>query len=248
MFKFFKDNFSWFGALIAISFIANGVFINEIIIPKFFDRNIEIIEPKLSYENLDYEEKRAIFEENLKYHKKDTDLHNIKILIKEMQPKLDEFIVEKIADSILKYSEEYNFPHELITILMYRESSFNVTAVSSAKCVGLMQINPAAHKDKIEKLGFNYYDLFKIDNNVKLGCMILHEYYVRDNDIIKALERYVGGQHQSYIKDIAHAFMNVSVKKIFNGYMDFEDEKTINSEDDVKTSENSENPSGDSDN
>jgi hypothetical protein len=247
MFKILKNSwFIWFGIILFVfSIAANIVLINKFIILKYLAQDTQIIEPKLSYEELDYEEKRAIFEENLKYHERDTNLRDIKILIEEMQPKLDRFIIDKIAESILKYSEEYNLPHELITILIYRESSFNTTAVSSAKCVGLMQINPAAHKDKIEDLGLNYYDLFKIDNNIKLGCMILHEYYVRDNDIIKALGRYVGGEHQKYINDIAYAFMNVGVKKIFNGYMDEED---IISEDNVETSENSENPSGDSDN
>jgi soluble lytic murein transglycosylase-like protein len=247
MFKILKNRwFIWFGiVLFVFSIAANIVLINKFIILKYLAQDTQIIEPKLSYEELDYEEKRAIFEENLKYHKRDTNLRDIKILIEEMQPKLDRFIIDKIAESILKYSEEYNIPHELITILIYRESSFNTTAVSSAKCVGLMQINPAAHKDKIKDLGLNHYDLFKIDNNIKLGCMILHEYYVRDNDIIKALGRYVGGEHQKYINDIAYAFMNVGVKKIFNRYMDEED---IISEDNVETSENSENPSGDSDN
>jgi hypothetical protein len=52
-----------------------------------------------------------------------------------------------------------------------------------------------------------------IDHNIKLGCMILHEYYLRDQDIRKALTRYVGGKHETYVSDILAMYANYQINE-----------------------------------
>jgi len=134
-------------------------------------------------------------------------------IIIQQQPRIDPLLSKPIADAVLKYSKKYNFPPELIIALINRESKFRPMVVSSANCVGLMQINPPAHPEKLKKLGIKGTEIFHIDNNVHLGCMILREYYNSTQSIKKALTKYVGGKHPSYVIDILSNFTDLSIKK-----------------------------------
>lgn len=64
-----------------------------------------------------------------------------------------------IADSILKYSTEYNVNPKLIAAMMARESRFNPNAVSSSGAIGLGQLLPSTAK------GLNVDDPYDIDQN-----------------------------------------------------------------------------------
>ena len=164
-------------------------------------------------ENLESDNKK-LSEELNRYIIDENETSKISNYIIYLQPKLDKDIAILIANKIKLYSKEYNFPASLITSLMYRESSFNPISISSAKCIGLMQINPLAHQDKIQELKLEYHDLFKIDNNINLGCMILSEYYQSTKDIEKALTKYVGGTHESYVIDILNIYTNYQIDYI----------------------------------
>ena len=157
---------------------------------------------------------------------KDSDDTNIIIkqtktsdTIMKIQPKLDPDVCILIAAAVDKYSKQYQLPSELIISLIYRESSFKLIRTSKASknapngCNGLMQINPSAHPKKLKKLGVKNGNIYHIDINIQLGCMILKEYYDKTNDIEKALTRYVGGSHPTYVKDILSRFANLSIKK-----------------------------------
>lgn len=147
------------------------------------------------------------------YKKQEEEINKLTQFIIYLQPKIDFKVAKIISDKVIEHSNFYGLSPALIISLIHRESSFNTLAVSSAKCVGLMQINPAAHPDKIENFELEYYDLFMIDHNIKLGCMILHEYYLRDQDIRKALTRYVGGKHETYVSDILAAYANYQINE-----------------------------------
>lgn len=134
-------------------------------------------------------------------------------IIKRLRPQLDDEIVNLIDSSIIKYSYEYRLPPEFVVYLMDRESRFSPLAKSSAGAMGLMQIMPSAHKDKLEKMGITVQQIYHIDNNVKLGCWILREYMNTTGSIEKALTRYVGGTHDGYVKDILIGFTNEMVPK-----------------------------------
>lgn len=172
-------------------------------------------EDKLNKKLSNYDNKISTLENKISSCKKDkkellnrdegTKFKSIEELIHNIQPKLDNELVNTYAKIIVKNSTKYNIPPELVVCIIKRESSFNQLATSSANCVGLMQINPNAHKKKIKNIGIdNKSELFHIDNNIKLGCVIFKEYY--DGDVEKALRRYVGGNHTSYIKNILSDF------------------------------------------
>ena len=138
---------------------------------------------------------------------------NIVPIINKLRPQLDDKIVEEIAGSIIKYSREYRLPPEFVTYLIKRESGFNVLAKSDKGAVGLMQVLPKWHQDKMKKFNITNNDLYHIDNNIKLGCWILRDYYDETGSIEKALKKYVGGNHNGYINDILIGYTNETIPK-----------------------------------
>jgi hypothetical protein len=170
---------------------------------------------EINIENSYLEELKQVSSENTELKEQITTLtkgnKNIVPIINKLRPQLDNTIVEEIAASIVKYSREYRLPPEFVTYLIKRESEFNVLAVSKAGAVGLMQVMPSAHQDKIKKIGITNGQLFHIDNNIRLGCWILRDYYNNTGSIEKALTKYVGGSHNGYINDILIGYTNETI-------------------------------------
>lgn len=137
---------------------------------------------------------------------------NFLLLIKKIQPRLDPMIAKEIVANIKKYAEKFYFPEELIFCIIARESTFDPLAVSSANCVGLMQISRKAHPQKIKSLNISQEEVFYIDHNIHLGCMILREYYNSTKQISEALERYVGKNNEKYKTDILSSFVDILIK------------------------------------
>ena len=129
-------------------------------------------------------------------------------IIKRLKPRLDPSIIQSIDKAIVKYSGQYQIPPEFVVYLMDRESDFRLKAISSVGAIGLMQIFPKYHGDKMEELGISYLEVYEIDHNIHLGCWILREYLDQTGSIDKALTRYVGGKHPTYVTDILSGFAN----------------------------------------
>ena len=132
-------------------------------------------------------------------------------IIMRLQSRLDPILAREIAVAIQKYSSEYRLPPELIIHIIDRESRFRPLAKSKACAVGLMQIMTKAHKDKLKKMNITAEEAYHIDNNIKLGCWIFREYFDSQKDIEKTLKKYVGGNHETYVKDILRAFTNEAI-------------------------------------
>ena len=121
--------------------------------------------------------------------------------IRYLRPDIDPGMVDLIAYHIDMACLEHGLDTELVVALIARESSFLPWAKSKADCVGLMQINPRAHRDKCK--GFSGVELYHIRVNVGIGCMILREYMDRSKSVDEALGRYMGCQGAvSYKRDI----------------------------------------------
>lgn len=156
----------------------------------------------------EYSEKISVLEEVVK--KKDT---SVTPLIMKLRPQLDPSIAKEINAAIIKYSREFRLPPTFVLYLMKRESGFDVLAKSKAGAVGLMQVMPKAHKDKMEKIGITNGNLYHIDNNVRLGCWIFRDYFNKTGSIEKALKKYVGGNHSTYTTDILIGFTNTMIPR-----------------------------------
>jgi len=139
------------------------------------------------------------------------DLNEIEVVVSNKQPKLDPLIGSKISSTIEKYSKEYNIPPELIISIIEIESSFRPTVTSSQNCIGLMQINPKAHPEKIKDMSL--YEVYHIDNNIRIGCQIFSEYYKSSKSIEGALPKYYGANNKEYITKTLTSFTDMIMSK-----------------------------------
>ena len=158
-----------------------------------------------------YEKVLAQNEQTLNQIENDYD-KNITDSIIRLKPELDPNFINQLQTSVKTYSKQYNLPPELVVSVIFRESTFKPTVVSSAKCIGLMQINPKAHADKIKVMGITRNEIFHIDNNIHLGCWILRDYIDKYKSVDKALKKYVGGNLSGYVSDILKTYSNLMVK------------------------------------
>jgi hypothetical protein len=133
----------------------------------------------------------------------------LEIIINELNPKLDPSIIFEISKQISRKSKIYELSPILVICVINKESNFKVLAESKSRCLGLMQINPKAHPDKIGDLGYN--ELFHIENNINIGCQILKE-YMKDKTIKEALSRYLGKKDSKYIEDILVMYTDLTIK------------------------------------
>jgi len=134
------------------------------------------------------------------------------IMITRLNPKVDKDVALVIANSIEKYTEKYNLSIPLVIALMYRESGFRPIIISKANCIGLMQINPKAHPEKVKP--YKRYQLFHIDVNVSIGCQILSQYLIkRKGNVKKALQNYLGANNTGYLIDVLSTCVELGINK-----------------------------------
>jgi len=134
-----------------------------------------------------------------------TDIYIINDFIKSLEPNLDPDISISISRSIERWCNEYNLPYSLVIGLIYAETfpKFNILSKSNKGCIGLMQINHSVWKNEIEDMqNMKISELYHIDNNIKIGCIILKKYLNETNNPTEALEKYVGGSNKRYVIDI----------------------------------------------
>jgi soluble lytic murein transglycosylase len=99
-------------------------------------------------------------------------------------------ILEKSAhpleyeEYVVKYSEEYNIPPEIIYSVIKTESSFKSDAVSVAGAVGLMQITPETFDWLMTKTGERLDTAMLNDpnTNIKYGSFFLNYLYAEFAD------------------------------------------------------------------
>lgn len=114
-------------------------------------------------------------------------------LIMYLKPSLDPFVASKIASAVDEYSKQHQLPKKLILSVIFKESSFNIFARSKSNAIGLMQIIPKYHEDKIKAMGIkDQRKLYHIENNIDLGCRVWKTYYdMSKQDIDETFHRYL---------------------------------------------------------
>jgi hypothetical protein len=146
--------------------------------------------------------------------KKLQEKDNIKNYILTYYKTVAPVIAEEAAIHILEKSAKYNVPFVAVVAVMEVESHYNPFAVSNKGARGLMQV---MYKIWGKELGLSSkYDLHDIETSVDCGVRILREYLdVTDNDMRKALFKYVGGSHP-YIKKVYESMGKFIVFKSFS--------------------------------
>ena len=87
------------------------------------------------------------------------------------------------------WGEKYNICPELLEAIAYHESRFVQYAVNDT-CVGIMQVNTAAHGERIERL--EVADIYDINCNVKVAADYLAELFAENEDVAVVLGMYHG--------------------------------------------------------
>lgn len=99
----------------------------------------------------------------------------------------------EVPEDIRQISDElgmrYNICPELLQAVCFKESSFDPHAENGA-CVGVMQINPGWHKERMERLGVK--DLTDTRGNMLVGADYLSELAKQYEDIGIVLMAYNG--------------------------------------------------------
>lgn len=114
--------------------------------------------------------------------------------------------------------EEYGICAELLEAICFKESTWRPTVKSSdGRCIGLMQINPAVHKDRMEKLGVT--DLTDAYSNILVGADYLLELFEEYGDVYEVLmifnmgnrgrELYEQGIYSHYAESICEMSMEL---------------------------------------
>ena len=95
-----------------------------------------------------------------------------------------------ILRSVHRNATRAHVPPELVLAVIDVESNFDRYAISGSSALGLMQMMPFW----VPQLGYkDKNDLFKVETNTLLGCLILKYYLdLERGDLVKGLARYNG--------------------------------------------------------
>lgn len=127
------------------------------------------------------------------------------------------FIPRRYDRIIDKYSQEYKVDRSLIKAVIFKESRFKETAVSSKGAIGLMQIMPSTALWLMKKLDLDDYKIESADLNVRLGTYYLsYLMNLMDSDVEHALLAYNAGpenakrwiQSEGYKKEDMNNFVD----------------------------------------
>ena len=100
---------------------------------------------------------------------------------------------EEIIYNTFLQSHEQNLNPLLLLSVISVESTFQPNVQSPSGAIGLTQVIPKYHQNKIQKLDNPTKDLWSIDGNIQVGAEILKEYLVLSkHNLRNALHRYNG--------------------------------------------------------
>lgn len=140
-------------------------------------------------------ELREILLDTIKNADSFQDRYDAEVWLTDMSHRLEAQVPDpnerlQILRTVHRYATHARVAPELVLAVIDVESNFDRFAISATSALGLMQVMPfwvpeLGYKDKNE--------LFKIDVNVLLGCMILKYYLdMERDDLVKGLARYNG--------------------------------------------------------
>lgn len=118
--------------------------------------------------------------------------------IQSLNPNLSSHNVDKIFKSVLKFANQFQINPALLLAIIEKESTFNVLALNASSAIGLMQIVPKWHKEKIGNK-----KLTDIEHNIFVGSLILHECKKKYNhNVKKSLQCYNGSKSLHYANEV----------------------------------------------
>lgn len=128
----------------------------------------------------------------------------------------------ELQDRIFDICEAYEIEPELVIAMIGKESAYNASVVGdSGRSIGLMQVQPRWHKDRMERLGC--LDLLDPVANVNVAVDYLAELLQKGKGLEWALMAYNGGPNYAnemvyeglvsdYVREILANKENLSVR------------------------------------
>lgn len=109
----------------------------------------------------------------------------------EESPYIYPDIPAEVQEAARKYGEAYGITPELLMAMAFYESSYDPEAVGG-ECLGLLQVNPRWHQNRMARLGVTEEGLFTVDGCMAVGADYLAELLAGTDNIAYALMRYNG--------------------------------------------------------
>jgi soluble lytic murein transglycosylase-like protein len=105
-----------------------------------------------------------------------------------------QYAVHGIVKEAFEQGRQTGVPPLLLLAMMRAESSLRPAAVSGYGAMGLLQVVPRHHRDKLARHGLREAHLLMPAHNILIGAEVLQEYLARARgDLDLALHRYSGG-------------------------------------------------------
>ena len=127
---------------------------------------------------------------------------------------IDEDIPIEVQEAAKKYGEIYDICPEFLMAMAFKESSY-IPTVSNGDCLGLMQVNPKWHYDRMERLGVSEEDLYTVDGSMEVAADYLYELFEDYKDPAVVLAVYNGDSkalEPGYISDYADVILSLSAE------------------------------------
>lgn len=102
---------------------------------------------------------------------------------------------EQVIQIARKIGKEYNICPELITAIAFKESRYN-SNVEYEGCIGIMQVSPKWHRDRMIRLGVS--DLYNPYNNMLVATDYLLELFEKYEDLAMVLQVYNGDSNADF--------------------------------------------------
>lgn len=136
--------------------------------------------------------------------------------IQDVNPKVDEEDAEKIATSVIKWGEHFGQDPALLLAIAKVESTFNKYAISPVGAMGILQVLPRWHIDKLKdaEKTLGSPEMFKIDPNVYVGAQVIRDCKKKFGSVETALKCYNGsvGMDTSYASSVLKAKYAIETK------------------------------------
>jgi hypothetical protein len=126
--------------------------------------------------------------------------------IKQINPKVKDSDAESLADSVLKWGRHFSLEPTMLLAVAKIESTFDKHAISPVGAMGVLQVLPRWHLDKIKeaKKVVGSPEMFNIEPNVYVGAQVLKDCKTRFKEWSTSLKCYNGsvGMQTTYAVDV----------------------------------------------
>lgn len=164
--------------------------------------NAQFLSADPEYQQIFFENKKADLKTTRNLANYISEKYKIKL------PQAEEIVLHSFKEAI-----NNNLEPLLMLSVIGIESSYKKESRSHVGAVGLTQVLPTWHLEKIVNLKQNDgLDIFSVPGNIKVGTQILKEYLERSNgNMTRALQRYNGSLHDKTAKYSKKVFAKLNI-------------------------------------